>query len=348
MQLQFDFVSELGEPGSKFKNLYNLYWPSYKTWINSKDSANTPDLASSFSALKEYMPEMIPTYNKICELVNADDVTARFLTGFQPPSYINACSQAVIARKKIQLVRNYDYHPDLMEGTLLLSSWNGKKVIATVDFLVGVLDGMNEDGLAISLTFGGRKVKGDGFGITMILRYVLEFCSNVEEAVSVLTRIPSQVAYNVTVVDKSGNFKTVLLSPDRDAIVTDYAFTTNHQIEVEWYENAEFNKTMERSIYLEKILSKKGMGPKKLADSFLKKPLYNTLFNEGFGTLYTSVYQPAEGTMQLRWLKDSVFQSFDNFKEGSKIIKFKVPAQERKVDKTWSNAGRVYWKKYQK
>lgn len=89
--------------------------------------------------------------------MDADPVAAKFLTGFQPPAYISACSQAVLVDKEIQLVRNYDYHPELMEGTILLSAWNGKKVMATVDCLVGVVDGINEDGLAISLTFGGRK-----------------------------------------------------------------------------------------------------------------------------------------------------------------------------------------------
>ena len=41
---------------------------------------------------------------------------------------------------------------------------------------------MNDDGLAVSLTFGGRRVLGDGFGIPIVLRYLLETCGTVEEA----------------------------------------------------------------------------------------------------------------------------------------------------------------------
>lgn len=337
MQLQFDSISELGEPGPKFQKLYNSYWPAYSAWLNSKGAAYVPDLATSKAALKKYMPEMLPTYDKLCKLVNADPVAARFLTGFQPPAYISACSQAVLSGNQIQLVRNYDYHPDLMEGTLLLSSWNGKKVIATSDCLVGAVDGMNEDGMAISLTFGGRKVVGIGFGIPFIIRYVLEFCSNVQEAVEALTRIPSHMSYNVTVVDRSGTFKTVLLSPDRAPMVTDAAFTTNHQGKVDWPENATFNKTIERSAFLSNLLAQKGLDSKTLSDAFLGKPLYNTNFSEGFGTLYTGVYRPADGTMQLRWPMESILQSFDDFKEGHKIIRFGEPTTAPMQDNTWVN-----------
>lgn len=272
------------------------------------------------------MPEMWPIYERLCELANADEVAAKFLTGFQPPAYISACSNAVLSGEEIQLVRNYDYHPNLMEGTQLLSAWNGKKVIATSDCLIGAVDGMNEDGLAISLTFGGRKVVGEGFGIPFILRYVLEFCSNVEEAVAALVRIPSHMSYNVTVVDKTGAFKTVQLAPDKKPVITDAAFTTNFQGTVDWPENAAFNKTVERSAFLEKMLAKKELNASAIADSFLKKPLYNTMFKEGFGTLFTAVYKPAEGKTEMRWPGEKVTQTFDNFQEQYKLINYNQPS----------------------
>ncbi|MEX2350394.1 MAG: C45 family peptidase [Flavobacteriaceae bacterium] len=326
MQIHFNAVSEPGLPGKKWQKLYNTHWAAYKAWLKSKENASTPNLKTSQAALKKYMPEMWPTYQRLCKLANADDVAARFLTGFQPPAYISACSNAVIAGEEIQLVRNYDYHPDLIEGTQLLSAWNGKKVIATSDCLVGVVDGMNEDGLAISLTFGGRKEVGEGFGIPIILRYVLEFCSNVEEAVEVLVRIPSHMSYNVSVVDKTGNFKTVRLAPDKKPVITDAAFTTNHQGAVDWPENAAFNKTLERSAFLEKLLAKKGMNANTIADSFLQKPLYNTQFTDGFGTLFTAVYRPAEGVVEMRWPNVRISQTFDRFQEQYKLIDFNQPS----------------------
>src|SRR6185436_2580738 len=96
----------------------------------------------------------------------------------RPTPYLTGCSQAVWTRRgePPTLVRNYDYHPELCEGTLLLSAWHGTRVIAMSDCLWGVVDGINEHGLAVSLSFGGRQVVGDGFGIPLVLRYALEFC----------------------------------------------------------------------------------------------------------------------------------------------------------------------------
>lgn len=323
MRLTF---TSIYEPVADFKwqKLFNERWPAYKAWL--KSGGYYPDLNASLSSLKEYMPEMADTHEHLCSLVRADELASCFLTGFKPPVYNSACSQAVSTNGTVQLVRNYDYHPDRFEGTLLMTKWNGKKVIANSDCLMGVLDGMNEDGLAVSLTFGGREIVGFGFGIPFILRYVLEFCSNVEEAVTVLTRVPSHMSYNVTVTDKSGTIKTVQIAPDRSTLITDDAFATNHQGIIEWAENADFNKTAERALFLKKILSK-GVNGATLTNSFLTPPLHNTTFSNGLGTLYTAVYRPNEGMVQLHWQTDSMFQSFDSFSEESKIIKFTQPEE---------------------
>lgn len=325
MNLHFNTIAEPGLPGPKWQKLFNTHWNAYQKWFASKGSSFVPDLKTSQEALKKHMPEMWPTYERLCKLASADKVAARFLTGFQPPAFISACSQAVFSGNGLSLVRNYDYHPDLTEGVQLMTAWNGKKVIATSDCLIGVLDGMNEDGLAISLTFGGRKEVGVGFGIPIILRYVLEFCGNVEEAVIALKRIPSHMSYNVTVIDKSGSYKTVQLAPDRSPVVTDMAYATNHQGKVDWPENAAFNKTLERSTFIKDLLSENGINASEMADSFLQPPLYNTMFKEGFGTLYTAVYQPAAGTVQLRWPNADIMQDFDSFREESRVIDFEQP-----------------------
>ncbi len=326
MQLHFNSISEPTQPGPKWQKLFNTYWPAYNAWLNSKGATHTPDLKTSHAAFKYYMPEMMPTYERLCQLANADEVAERFLTGFQPPAYISACSQAVLAGDKVQLVRNYDYHPDLIEGSQLLTAWNGKKVIGISDCLIGLLDGMNEDGLVVSLTFGGRKEVGKGFGIPFILRYVLEFCSNVKEAVETLTRVPSHMSYNVTVLDKTGTFKTMQMAPDKAPLVTDANLVTNHQGQAVWPENAIFNKTIERADFLEKLLSENSTDADQLTNSFLQPPLYNTRYAEGFGTLYTAVYRPVESKVELHWPQEKVLQSFDDFTEQYKLIKYNQAA----------------------
>lgn len=366
MEQYFNAISEQTQPGRKWQQLFNTYWPAYQAWLNNaKWAGQSHDLKVAQNALKIYMPEMLPIYERFCQLAGNDAVAARFLTGYRPPAYISGCSQAVSTSGKIQLVRNYDYHPALMEGTLLMSAWHGKRVMANSDCLIGAVDGMNEDGLAISLAFGGRKVVGDGFGIPFILRYVLEFCSNVKEAVEALFRIPSHMSYNVTVIDRSGAFKTIQLAPDRSPLITDAAFTTNHQGVVEWPENAAFNRTVERLDFLEHILSAKAVDSESVVQAFRMPPLYSTRYEEHFGTLYTAVYYPVEGKVTLHWPNQQMQQTFESFQEANKLITFHplptVPLPASTLDvpvitpsdlpanggsrKSRPQWGRVYWEK---
>ena len=322
MQLQFRTISEPSKAGRKWKKLFDTYWPGYKSWFTSNKTDLTPDLETAQEALKKYMPNMWSTYLHLCELTQADDEIALFLTGFQPPAYISACAQAVINTDEIQLVRNYDYHPNILEGAFLLSKWNNKKVIGSSDCLIGLVDGMNDDGLCMSLTFGGRKEVGYGFGIPFILRYVLEFCSKTTEAVKVLKSIPSHMSYNVTIVDKKGVIKTVMLAPDRKPKSCNTAFATNHQGKVDWPENALFNQTVKRYNFIDKYLKSKNICSEELAKAFLHPPLYHTKFSKGFGTLYTAVYQPENLRMKVLWPNKAMEKSFDFFKEEKVTIKY--------------------------
>lgn len=265
------------------------------------------------------MPEMVSTHEHLCRFVGADDLAFSFLTGFQPPIFSGACSQAVTSSGRVQLIRNYDFYSDRFEGTQLMTAWNGKRVIAISDCLMGVLDGMNEDGLAISLAFGGSKIEGFGFGIPFILRYILEFSSSVDEAVEVLHRLPSHMAYNVYITDKSGQVKTVLMATERTSVATEIPYATNHQGSEDWVEIPLYSNTTERAIYLEHLLSN-GYSGEDLIHLFLQTPLYNHGFSKGFGTLYTSAYLPTEGLVKMYWPSAKVIQSFDKFTEVNKLI----------------------------
>ena len=355
LQLQFNSIYE-AKPGPKWQKLFNTHWSAYKAWFQSKGLANHPDLNTCQKELARYMPEMLPTYKKLCELAGNDLVAHRFLTGWQPPAYITGCSQAV-AVDEPQLVRNYDYHPHLSEGTLFNSAWNGKHVIAIGDCLMGVVDGMNSDGLVASLTFGGRKVVGKGFGIPFILRYVLEFCSDVDEAVEKLKMVPSHMAYNIMVLDKTGAYKMLQIAPDHEVKVTDMKVSTNHQGKPDWPAHANFSKTLLREKFLNELLAESDQNNEEIAQAFLNSPLFNRQYSDGFGTIYTSVYHPAKGSMQLRWEGETLHQSFDSFEEGKILISYneKVPTTavsqtqwEPDMAKAVDAENENYWTEYGK
>jgi predicted choloylglycine hydrolase len=213
------------------------------------------------------------------------------------------------------LVRNYDYAPSRFEG-VVWSTNLCKRVIGMSDCLWGLLDGMNDDGLCVSLTFGGRRVLGDGFGIPIVMRYLLETCSTVEDTRAALVRLPNSLSHNLTVVDTSGEVMTAYLSPDREPIFRPFPVATNHQGIVEWPEQAKATRTIEREQTVIGLLDDPAVDADAFTESFLRAPLFSTSYANGFGTLYTAAYRPVEGLMRLIWPTHVWELGFDRFEAG--------------------------------
>lgn len=200
-------------PGPRWKGLFDATWPAYRAWYLSGGDATRPSLAEATAMLAEHMPELVPTYRRLVDLAGGDDVAARMLTMWNTPAFLPSCSQAVLTDPAPVLCRNYDYSPDLWEATLYSSAFTGRRVIGTGDCLWGLLDGMNKDGLAVSLTFGGRPGSGDGFAVPLVVRYLLEVAETAEQARGVLRRLPIAMSYNITVVDAAGECFTAFVAP---------------------------------------------------------------------------------------------------------------------------------------
>ena len=220
------------------------------------------------------------------------------------------------------MVRNYDYSPSAFDAVLLRTNWQGRAVMGTSDGLWGLVDGVNDAGLALSLTFGGRRVVGSGFGVPMILRYVLQTCATAEQAGHALARIPCHMSYNVTAIDRKRHYLTAYLAPDRPAVLTHAAVATNHQERVEWDGHARFTATVERERYLLQRLTLHKEPKEKFISAFLRPPLYSTAFAHGFGTLYTAVYEPRGRAMRLLWPGVSWHQSLTAFEEGNREVRY--------------------------
>jgi predicted choloylglycine hydrolase len=238
-----------------------------------------------------------------------------------PPAYVGGCSQVVLNDPEPSLVRNYDYSPRLLEGTWLASRYCGKRVLAMGDCLWGVLDGINEDGLAVSLSFGGRTTVGEGFGIPVVLRYVLEFASTVADAVSLLGRVPVHMSYSVSLVDRTGTYALVFVTPDRPIEVLTDRVATNHQHQPEWQRHATATRSVERESALRGVLASSGTLDKVL-DAFEKPPVFQSDYDRGYGTLYTAVYRPAEASAELIWRNLHWRQSCASFAEGQREIAY--------------------------
>lgn len=311
---------EEGEPGPKWQGLFEAHWPQYQTWFLSEGELARPGYMTSVRNLRSYMPELLPTYEKLVDLAGGGDLAARFLSFYRPPPYLLGCSQAVWSGRKPLLIRNYDYSPILFEWALLKTCWL-RPVIAMSDCLWGALDGINDAGLAVSLAFGGRKTTGDGFGVPVVLRYILEVCDNVREACFVLRRIPVHMTYNLTLLDRSGVFVTAYLAPDRKPRFVRSPVSTNHQDRIEWPAYARMSASIERRAFLEERLADQTETETNFVNCFLRPPIHRIRYERAFGTLYTAVYRPVEGRVEYRWPGKRILrQSFASFEEGLETV----------------------------
>jgi predicted choloylglycine hydrolase len=287
-----------------------------ESWYLGKGRTPPPSSAECRAALREHMPELLPQYDRACALVGDDDRARQILSQYRPSPVFAGCSQAVwLGNDGPALVRNYDFSLDVVSDQFELTSWFGRKVIAkTQRPWGGCTDGMNEDGLAASLTFGGSPAMGRGFAVILMLRYVLETCRHVDDAVSALSRIPIAQSQNVTLLDRSGAYATLFLGPDRVPAVTADRVCTNHQETVVWPEHGAMSRTLARRDALVGLLAEPGMTLDLLAESLLAPPLYSRW--AGSPTVYTAIYRPAEGRVDYLWPGKRWRQSIDHFVPG--------------------------------
>ncbi|TMV04281.1 hypothetical protein FGK63_18530 [Ruegeria sediminis] len=331
MKLTFRAFDE-AEPGPKWSGLFAEYRQAYLNWWSREGLSDRPTYLECRKALQTHMPEIVGLYDGLCDLAGGGDLEARFLSFYCPPKYLAGCSQAIWPGDEPMLVRNYDYSPDAFDAVLMKTGWKGRQVIGTSDGLFGLVDGMNDAGLAVSLTFGGRRAVGEGFGVPLILRYLLQICSNTAEAAEVLQRVPCHMSYNVTVLDRDRRYLTAYLAPDRPTVISRAAVATNHQESVEWQSHARMTATVERERYLLQRLTLHPETKEKFIRSFLQPPLYSLAYDRGFGTLYTAAYHPRRGAVDVIW-PDRIWQKrLEQFEEDAVSISYPdvtLPADSR-------------------
>jgi predicted choloylglycine hydrolase len=302
------------EPGDRIAEHLSTVWPAFRQWW--RESGNTrPTAAEAQARLEEHMPELVPAWQRLAAMLGDPDAAAA-LALWNPPPFLTGCSQAVVSSGGPALIRNYDWDYRLFEAVVARTGYGGRRVLGMLDCMWGLLDGVNDAGLAASLTFGGRPQVGEGFGIPLVIRYVLQTCRTADEAVQTLRRVPVHMSYNVTVADRDGQHATVYLAPDRPARVTSLAVSTNYQGTVEWAPYAEAIRTVERQEHLEELVAA-GTDAPGIIEACLRPPLYATRFDAGFGTLYTAEYRPAEGEVTYHWPESTWNQSLGNLHPGT-------------------------------
>ena len=168
---------------------------------------------------------------------------------------------------------------------------------------------------------------GHGFAITVVLRYVLEFCASVAEAVAVLRRVPVHVAYNVALLDAQGHHATVFIAPDRPARVEPWLVSANRQAEDARPDAPSVQDSALREAVVQAKLSDPAAGLEQIVATFLTEPVWRDPALHGWGTLYTACYLPHAHSLELRWRGSAWRQSLDRFTPGERTIHFPPAGQ---------------------
>lgn len=126
-------------PGRKLKKVFTRYWPGYRKWFLTEGDS-------------------VP--------VTGRRVGLHCIVPPHSSSPVHKPAGHEVKRPSSE----HDYSPRLCDGLVSWSNRHGTRVMGLSDCVWGVLDGLNEHGLAVSLAFGGRKVVGHGFGVTLIRR----------------------------------------------------------------------------------------------------------------------------------------------------------------------------------
>lgn len=312
----FTFYSITEErPSTRWKALFDSVWPAYRAWYLRDGDRARPDLRTAESRLREHMPELVPTWRRLVDLAGGDETAARMLTLWNPPRFLPGCSQVALCTPEPALLRNYDYGLELFERVHSSTRYGARRVIGTSDCLWGLLDGMNEDGLAVSLAFGGRPGDGDGFAAPLVVRFLLEVAGDVPEALRRLETIPVSMYYNLTLVDAKGTAVTAYVGPGMTPEVCEDPVATNHRGRLpEFPDHARRFRSVERQDQLTEAVER-GCDVTAMAEEMLSPGVFSDDYDNAFGTLYTAVYRPLRGEVEYRWRSRSWTRSLTSTEE---------------------------------
>lgn len=177
---------------------------------------------------EKYYPEILEEIRGIAEgqKISYENLCT-FLMSMYCFEFNNKCTCfAVKNEKNIIFGRNSDFLVELekLYDSCFYKLENSYSFIGNTTAFVQMEDGINEYGLAVGLTFVYPRIRKPGLNAGMLVRYILEKCRTVKEAVEQLKNLPIASAQALTIADKNGDtvviecnpLKLVKIYPEKD------------------------------------------------------------------------------------------------------------------------------------
>lgn len=195
--------------------------------------------------------------------------------------------------------RNYDMLLSVKQFTesSLICMEDKLRFVGHSDVFIGKVDGLNEKGLFIGMTLVPGEETRPGINFYFAVRYILEHCQNVHEAIEVLRGFYTSLSNNYLIADQNGHMTVVEVGPNHFQVRTptegeSYIVCTNHFIHQTAQPHATWSKTTERNNTMTNHLTNDEHMTEEKAKNIMSD--YNghvclNLKNENFGTLYSLV-----------------------------------------------------------
>lgn len=303
---------------------------NYLIKMNTMLRKYTFDASAFYNAIKiltDFSPSLVEELKGLSMGLSLplEDVFFRFSGYFQEVK--SGCS---IIMNESFMTRNYDQHPKSYDGRVVFfKPERGYATLGSSMLVTGRTDGMNEHGLVVAYNFVSVKGRSDGLTCNIITRILLESCKDVEEAVTLLKRLPHRTAFNYCLLDKSGTYCVVEASSQgvyvrNDNVCTNHFFIQDHL-------NPILSSNSKNRYNLMKETYQKHHELVKIYPymNALDYGIFQTRFDLDDGTLHTSAYEPLNMTMNIAYgsNRNPISLDFKSWLDGEKILTTKIKGE---------------------
>ena len=196
--------------------------------------------------------------------------------------------------------RNYDFNPARYDRALVAVQATGSYAhLGFADRYTGRLDGMNEHGLCVGLHYVSQAAPRPGLVCILIVRIVLDRCANTAEAVELLRELPHGLAFNYSLLDRTGVAAVVEGAPKGVAVHRGAPIAcTNHFRSTALASRKTDAKASSRQrLPALEAMAIAGLDAASLfrALNAADSPAFHHAYTRGFGTLHTVVFDPGAG-----------------------------------------------------
>lgn len=186
---------------------------------------------------EKYYPEII---EEVKGIADGNNTSFEYLCGMLFSMYCfgfdNKCTCFAINNKdQILFGRNSDFLVSL-EKLYMNCIYRLNDVYAfngNTTAFIQMEDGVNEEGLAVGLTFVYPKLVKPGFNAGILVRYILEKCKTTQEAIATIKTLPIASQQTITLVDKNGDIAVIECNCEKVIIIRpasgeDFVATANN------------------------------------------------------------------------------------------------------------------------